>query len=317
METAVELILILAGCIPLALLAAHLQRQEEIKREKIKHIRSEIAATQVRSDLLENCEETPLGSDVSEFDTREEPVVGIASNSIEHLAVADLHYGHQASVDAFEGWFDEAESPRNVTAELHITYTDSNGRISERDISVKRYDEHLYEGLLLAHCHYREANRSFKLNQVGTTIDRTTGEVIPDIRLFLRKKYEASVESTIDKAWETLRDPIFAMFFVARADGRVTKKERETIASYLIDLTQDSRITEALVQREFKYLDPPSLHQFKMIVGRIGKDPLIDNQQFFDTCSSIVKSKKTQSGAETDAITYISKRLQISQVISD
>ena len=66
--------------------------------------------------------------------------------------------------------------------ELLIRYKDAEGIVSERRIS--RIEPH-EPGYIVAFCHERQEDRTFKISRIATAVDAETGEIIEDLHAFL------------------------------------------------------------------------------------------------------------------------------------
>lgn len=66
--------------------------------------------------------------------------------------------------------------------ELLIRYQGGSGNLSERRISKIEVQDSNY---ILAYCHQREEDRTFKISRIASAIDPETGEVIEDLYSFL------------------------------------------------------------------------------------------------------------------------------------
>ena len=65
---------------------------------------------------------------------------------------------------------------------MHINYIDSKGEETERDIIVKKYNSRYIQ----AFCLLRREQRTFKIGSIVSCYDPDTGEVIDDIKEYLK-----------------------------------------------------------------------------------------------------------------------------------
>ncbi len=72
--------------------------------------------------------------------------------------------------------------PSYTVTDLLIRYRDSEGSITERLVSDAVFDG---GDFIVAFCHLRQENRTFKLSRIQSVLDPTTGELIQDLLLFL------------------------------------------------------------------------------------------------------------------------------------
>lgn len=70
-------------------------------------------------------------------------------------------------------------------AQLRIRYGDAEGSQTEREIAVYHVD--LRDGAIQAYCRLRKDRRSFYIKRVAEAIDIETGEVVADLKSFLRE----------------------------------------------------------------------------------------------------------------------------------
>jgi len=211
--------------------------------------------------------------------------------------------------DAWEGYFGDAESPKTARAELLIHYTDGNGKKTERRISTKEFDQSLEGGLLIAHCHLRGANRTFRFDRINSCTDVTTGELIADPALFLNEVYEKSEAATVDTLARDRADSIRTLLYVAKADGRMMSAERKIIAEALVSWSGDDRLNHESVDDLLHVLGVPSLHSFKVAAGRAVKNEGASPQELHSWSEKIVHTQKKIVGAEQDALDYLRDKL--------
>lgn len=140
--------------------------------------------------------------------------------------------------DAWEGWYPYDESrdlPLEIFAE--IKYIDSKGQFSKRKIKTKRFSiDPLSESKdfsILAYCFSRQQNRTFKISRIKEFIDLDSGEIISDISKYLNEKYKKSPAGITEDIIEKLRNELTIFVYIARADSKMYKKEREAILKFI------------------------------------------------------------------------------------
>ena len=217
--------------------------------------------------------------------------------------------GVGAGEDAWEGAFWEAADPKRFSARLAITYRDSNGSVTERQVRVREFDNEVYGGMMIGHCSLRDATRTFRFDRVQTAIDAETGEVISDLRFFLNTAYENSAERSVELLAEDYLDVMKVLFYVAKADGQFRKEEKVVVCEYAKKLTRDDRISIELVEPIFKEFGLLSAQAFKLAVGRVFSSGGIDPVALAECCREIVATQKTIHHAEKDALEFIGKKL--------
>lgn len=128
-----------------------------------------------------------------------------------------------------------------------IRYVDSEGRSSRRRITVREIKSAgggpIYIG---AHCHERNAYRTFRADRVTEMVSLATGEVLPSAEAALR----AIVADHITmKAVQECRHELQVLAYVGRVDGHFSEPEQEIAA----------RMVEAQFPRDD--IDPRRLRQ--------------------------------------------------------
>ena len=105
-----------------------------------------------------------------------------------------------------------SEKPR-----LRISYSDSNGEMTTRQIDVREYS--LAYKSMEAYCHLRKAHRTFYFNSVKDAIDMETGEQIRDLSKYFEDVYKQTPQYEIDQFLDQHEDALFVLFCMAKADG--------------------------------------------------------------------------------------------------
>lgn len=70
--------------------------------------------------------------------------------------------------------------------ELDITYQDAKGEITNRHISIIKYDPSKKK--IYARCHLRKSMRSFYIDRILTAIDIETGEILSDLDGYISER---------------------------------------------------------------------------------------------------------------------------------
>lgn len=83
----------------------------------------------------------------------------------------------------YDDSYDDDEVPYTTSnLKLHISYVDLKGSKTERDIIVKKYNSRYIQ----AFCLLRREQRTFKIGSIISCYDSNTGEVIDDIKEYLK-----------------------------------------------------------------------------------------------------------------------------------
>lgn len=212
--------------------------------------------------------------------------------------------------------FLEATKPLIIETTLRLTYTDGNGKKTERIVDVQQYDEKHYGGMIIGHCHLRKDTRTFRIDRINQCVIEDTGEIIGDVRAFLREEYEKSVHASVDKLHDEQYDLLRIYLFVAKADGRMMKKEVKIIADICRELTGDERINAEVVARILNKIEVPTINAFRKAVGTMVSLPDEKRLAIIRNSESIIGTQKNISSAEQDAIPYLKKRLMNKQGVA-
>jgi hypothetical protein len=205
-----------------------------------------------------------------------------------------------------------AESnPRPIQAHLKISYRDAEGRKTEREVDVRECDTSDHEGYLLGHCHLRNDYRTFRIDRIVKAIDLDTGEIVTDIPRFAAERFKASAAYAIALLLDKAGDALRALFFLGKADGRFTKKEKALFLDYCHRTSGDTRISIAQIEDACQYLPFPSMQAYKLICGRLAKLPIESRRAILETAEAMVATEKTIAAAEAEALEYMRKRLAI------
>jgi hypothetical protein len=219
----------------------------------------------------------------------------------------------QQESDAWESLYGFSPE-RPLEIELEIDYRDRNGQETTRRILLNRFacNDTLSDAALMAHCYLRESFRSFRASRVKRCVDVSSGEIIGDIPQYLLDAYASSAAGLLEAMWEKHGDEIAALVYVGKLDGRLMKKEKDVIASYMLKRFGDSRLGEDDLLEEFKVVDVLSKNQFARCLGRLAIVNDLDRATFIEAVEAILATKKSKSAAEEEVIPYIKKRLGLS-----
>lgn len=90
---------------------------------------------------------------------------------------------------------------------------------------------------LHAYCHERHAHRTFLVSRIQAAYDVETGEQIEIPVDCLMQRFNDSPIGRFTNALAMLEPKVLALAFVARADGRMMKNERQVIYDYMDEQT--------------------------------------------------------------------------------
>lgn len=198
----------------------------------------------------------------------------------------------------------------SVQTQLLIHYKDASGNRTKRLIDVREADIGWEYGCLFGHCHLRRAFRTFRIDRIERCIIPETGEII-QIQQHLRKVYTQSPASSMDTVLREAIDVLRALLYIGKADGRLTRKEKEIMLEFCQSFSKDSRITMEDLDRAFDYYTIPSKSTFQMICGRIAKLSLEARTQVVEKAAKMISTEKKADLAEIEGINYLGKKLAI------
>lgn len=199
--------------------------------------------------------------------------------------------------------------PRPVTASLRLDYRDVAGNATERIVDVKECDTSNSCGYLIGFCQLRRSIRTFRIDRIIHAADMETGEIIIDVPAFAAQRYANSPIASLDALLDDAADAIRALFYISKADGRFTAKEKQVMLAYCHAATGDSRITQAQLDSVCDVLDIPSKQAFKLICTRMAKLDGPQRAAILDATEKMIATEKTISGEEAEALAYMKKRL--------
>ena len=255
---------------------------------------------------------------VSDKESRE-----VLENAILKLNEAISSYETLHDCDNYEGTFngniDEAVPYVN---DYRLIYKDGSGKITERDISTIRIGEDFNNDImLLAHCHKRNAKRSFFVSRMLDLIDLETGEVIQDrnahfpekIREYFNSpKYKKTIEDQErleyrDEFIQKNNDLLSIINYIVRADGSFNQKERQIVREYIKNIESNEHLNDEMIDSVMRNIEYISYQAFQARVRKLQDNNFlkIDLLKF---ASEIASTQKSVSEAEHKIIKYLEKK---------
>lgn len=209
-----------------------------------------------------------------------------------------------------DDWFFQAKDPQRAHAKLEIRYRDARGDVTRRKIRVRKFDERLSGGILLAHCYLRGADRSFRFDRIQSCTDLDTGEVVRDIRSHLIARSRGESPKPIeDELVAENKDLLRALFFVALADGELQNAEAEVVARYLRELTNNKKVSPTAIAKAAEIVGRPSLAGFKQAVGRLINSGEVSPVLLAGRCRQIAEADGYVTPEEREALEYLDRRI--------
>jgi hypothetical protein len=224
-------------------------------------------------------------------------------------AYRERQNSHNSGYDNWEGAFWDVQTPRDLSANLRIEYRDGAGSETKRDIQLMRYGPWEGGAILWAYCHLRQANRTFRTDRVLKCVDLDTGEVIDDLANWLDAKYQTSPDRAIEHIIETAWDAVRVLFYVGKADGRLTQQERAILREAIRNMSDHPAIDDRRIDALIDSLDTPSLVAFKQAYGRLIKRDVALAERIVEIAEAIVETETALSQPEQEALNYLKIRL--------
>lgn len=212
--------------------------------------------------------------------------------------------------DSFEGYFYDAPGPQRSAAKtVRLKYTDANDRQTKRTVTIYAFESAGRTGLAFGHCHLRNATRTFRFDRIRQAVDADTGEIIPDLQKHLNDEWQATPQSTMDKLYEQHHDVLKMMLFMAKADGAMRAAELDIIAKNCTNITQDDRITPAMIKDMLKTVDVVSITTFVRTYNKLRRERPDAAVLAADACRAIVATQKTIHPNEQAALNALDQPL--------
>lgn len=202
-------------------------------------------------------------------------------------------------------------NPKPVSGRLEILYRDAQGERSRREVAVRECDIESASSYLMGICQLRGAYRTFRIDRVVRATDLETGEVVADLPGWAYRKYQDSPAFVIEKLLDESSDVLRALFYIGKADGRFTKKEKQVFLAYCTANLVDRALGIEDVDRICRQLDVPSKQAFKLICGRLGALGWSQRLAIITAADEMVATEKTIGAEEAEALAYLKKRLAV------
>lgn len=200
--------------------------------------------------------------------------------------------------------------PANTIVTLSICYESGSGEVTQRGVSVTDFDENEIVGF----CHLREQNRTFLYSRISSCVDVKTGEAIDDVNAYLQDVYKQSPRYSADLLYQNHYETLQVLLYVGKADGQLRAEERKVIAAACKVITGDVRITEDIANDLIDSVGIPSLHSFKIAVGKVAKrGDMAMMKRLLIASKTIVNTQKHVTATEQEALDYMAKRFALPQ----
>lgn len=160
--------------------------------------------------------------------------------------------------------------------------------------------------ILWAFCNLRQANRRLlRTDRIISCVDLDTGKVVENLESWLDAKYQASPDRALEKVIEEAWDAVRVLFYVSKADGRLTQKERSILRDAIRQMSDHPAIDDKRIDGLIASLDTPTVMAFKQAFGGKLCIKLDLAEKVADWTNSLVATEKTISPQEQEAVDYI------------
>lgn len=208
--------------------------------------------------------------------------------------------------DGYQSFTDEEVTETPATGRYWISYLDAQGRPSAREIVVSGVNEYLADSLIKAQCLLRHANRSFRQSRIQKAIDVQTGEIIDDLAEHAINAYRNSPAGRADELFRREEAALCVLVYVARADGRMMKPERQVIINYLKTRHEDVLVDDSDIDQHIKgRWFPSDEKEFKRQVLTLAEADQKRYAHIASAAQAIVATQKTIAPAEKMALEYL------------
>ena len=188
---------------------------------------------------------------------------------------------------------------------VHIVYTDSKNETTNRTVNVSRFDGTYIAG----YCSLRKAFRTFRVDRVHEVADAQTGEVKKDICKYFIELYKSSGSYEVDNAFDTYYELLRFIKYFVNVDFSYSNKEKYVVRKIIRSLDGCENLSDKNIDNMMEYIDVPSLHSFRVIVGKVIKmDNLPSN--IMDLVEELAMSDGEVNDYEKNTIRYIKQRLE-------
>lgn len=187
-----------------------------------------------------------------------------------------------------------------------IDYCDAAGNRTRRQVTVKQLiDGGDGDADLFCWCHHRRALRTFRLSRVDAMFRPDTGEVIDRPLDFLT----GMVQGPEGEAVALYEDDIIVLTYLAKADRRMIKKERDVILDYLFaSYHSPEKLDRAVLDAELKLYDPADMI-FRSALRALRDVPIEQKERLANSAEAVMRADGKEHDAEKDAIQILRRVL--------
>ncbi|MEM1144096.1 MAG: hypothetical protein AAGI88_16075 [Pseudomonadota bacterium] len=216
-----------------------------------------------------------------------------------------------------------------VAAMLKIDYLDAKRDRTERRVRVSRFSDVRELGVLKSYCYLRSDYRTFRIDRILSCVDTETGEIVSDVRAYLRhlagldslnitddepvatnSQLATTRQTDPDDCLEREYPDLFrVLLFVAMEEGKITKSKRKIIASYLRRVFGEDRVGDGTVNSFARAQSKPTLMSFKQAVGRVVNQKELNPVLMAGCCRYVAEEDSVISDDERAALEYLDRRV--------
>lgn len=198
-----------------------------------------------------------------------------------------------------------------VNAIVYIGYQDAKGQVSHRRITIHKLIPYGDDMAISAYCHERKANRTFLISRVIEMYDLDTGEQIKNPVEYFIQRFGDSDIGKYTEAMKRLEPQMLALSFIARADGRMVKAEREVMIDYILSQSGIG-ISRDVAHKEVKRLHC-TLKDFNRSINEIAQTTIDERIVFMEYVDRIVDQKNDPDPIEVGAAEKIRGKLKLNK----
>jgi len=208
-------------------------------------------------------------------------------------------------------WFNVESLEREVSANLHLSYTTTGNKTDDRDFDVMSFSRGEKGYHIHGYCHKK--NKRITLSSLGISdvVELETGREVDDIKEYLETKYKETDSYLQDLLFDEYGWAIYVLVYLASTSGSVVKREREVIGRFIKSLSKFSGLDADWVDAELKGLYRPG----KMEIRKWVKEAIARGEDFTLTDAPIAELEGLQKPENKEFWTfknYIQKQLNSS-----
>jgi hypothetical protein len=204
--------------------------------------------------------------------------------------------------------FENGEGALDLNIPMFLHYRNAEGEESKRRITVHRLVPSYDDFNLLAFCHERQQNRTFKVSRILDLYDETTGSRIDDPVAFFKNAYAESPIGICRAAIGASADQLLALSFIAHSRDRTTTKDWSIIVEYLSERCARP-LDAAIAEQEVRRLEC-DLPEFRKVLKRLSNLDSVEKEKLIAAAQSMADSAKSPDPMQIAAVQTAEKALR-------